>query len=297
MASLGIDPHALSLCISSSRKVEDFAGFPVVKTESSKRKGGNKSADGRKRTNFATNCQTPAKRRSYVRSKVGKTLSRNLLTFHHNAGGTHGAFLLLEDGRVMLSGDSALGKRLWEDPIVLERLLKLFPTKESIENRRTETPEERRDYARVIEAIRETSKFDIVEVEPKTIYLDGNDGSAVAEAYLDVVLDRPPPIDSSPAPVRVKREPPPPPLECPAPVRIVALDHTLDMWTSARRSRMQSKFGVVGDGVLFDVYCRSIPLVWRPQQGDEARTHSAPLPQQDDDHLLSTMLDDALSRL
>jgi hypothetical protein len=143
---------------------------------------GNAGASGRKKSNFSTSCLTSRARRSYLRNKIERIFPRSALTFHHNAAGSFATLLLLEDGRFVLQGDAALGRRLWEDPVVLERVFQLFPTSSTIENRRLESAEQRADYDLVKQAMVKSLSLPVSELEVKSFAVAGS--TKASESYL-----------------------------------------------------------------------------------------------------------------
>lgn len=159
-----------------------------------KRKGGNKHAKGRKPSNFSTNCLTLQDRRAYVRNKIPSTLPRQLLTFHHNAAATVISAILLEDGRMFLAADSPRGKEFFADPEVMKKLVQLYPTRESVENRRDESLQEHRDYVRVEHALREacdTADLPVSGFSVRTVSVRGNMDESVSECYASAKIELP----------------------------------------------------------------------------------------------------------
>jgi len=221
-----------------------------------KRKGGNKKADGRKPSNFATNCQTFNDRRAYMRGKVKTTIPRNLLTFHHNAAATVVQAILMEDGNVYLGADSALGKRFFSDPVVMQRLIALFPTSASVENRRLETQDERGNYTAVEAALRIACEYQNVPMakgEVNTREVTGNAGEKIAESYFTAKIDLPGhdvfqqqqqvTVDvEKPAKKRTKTQARPfsKPIETES--RAATLAFTLALWNNGRQARLKVKF-------------------------------------------------------
>jgi|WetSurMetagenome_2_1015567.scaffolds.fasta_scaffold28882_3 hypothetical protein len=123
--------------------------------DKNRNKGGNKRAGGKNTTNYSTNCLDAASRRSYIRGKIDRIIPRDMLTFHHNAGGTYVSMLALPTGEIYLAGDTTRGRHMLTDPYIIQRFISLLPTDNTVNFRRNETTEMRQNYDATAVAIRD----------------------------------------------------------------------------------------------------------------------------------------------